>query len=571
MKLRFERLLDFAHAEIQSSTLKPFMDLTELGRMLYQEKNEHFLFHFMKSYRNSNRFNKFMIKLFLPEGLGFIAFKQLRLVTACLDEENIFTEENFNLLLSCDYPEQMLSQFKALNFLNIFGILESDNRELLKFKRNPEEFAKILVELHQENILTREIKEVLKNHHAPRQFSQNLIILSQSGLLNMQNIQLLQVHPYQQTIKNALLALKNAQILDQIHLNSLFDPNHHLLLIHRASETIWGRIPEARLARHWNQLLHSAREQLTYNRTHRLELDTTIQLEIFVDHILLGNAPPPQSIQPINNAQSTHTASVHQSVSQSAIKLYQRYAHLIQGPELEHYIQKIRDLILALPNQPIENKAAKNCINRITAPNYVFVDATSDVSIRQLLALSFIAIHDELNRQASLEDAIKQFILGLYEIQRGYNQDDIEDDSPICTAGTFNKLIEKLQSIHPDCQIHFISKELAALKLPKVVTSVLKNYLATHSLQTQAYENLKENGIEVLWHDLEPMIIESMFNEFGSLYHHREHPEFKALIANGIWIDISEILEKTNSVQTFGMFSNHAKQAENTIEQIPRP
>ena len=39
-------------------------------------------------------------------------------------------------------------------------------------------------------------------------------------------------------------------------------------------------------------------------------------------------------------------------------------------------------------------------------------------------------------------------------------------DVPICAAGTFNKFIEKLQGIHPDCQIQFVTRKTASFKLP---------------------------------------------------------------------------------------------------------
>jgi hypothetical protein len=217
MKQRFEQLLNFTHQDIQSSLFKSLFDLTEIGQLLLEEKNDHFLFYFMKCYTDSPRIIKFMLKEFIPEGLGKIAFKQLRIITACLHEENLFNLENFDLMLSCPYPEQMMSQYHAINLFNIFGILDADNRNFLKFKPNPEEHAQILIELHQHELLTNEIKNILKNQASPLQLSQNLIILQQAGLNTAQNRQLIFNHPNQQTIKNAFLALQNAHILDQNH------------------------------------------------------------------------------------------------------------------------------------------------------------------------------------------------------------------------------------------------------------------------------------------------------------------------------------------------------------------
>jgi hypothetical protein len=69
----------------------------------------------MKCYTHRPRIIKFILKEFIPEGLDEIAFKQLRIITACLHEENLFNLENFDLILSCTYSEQMMSQHHAIN------------------------------------------------------------------------------------------------------------------------------------------------------------------------------------------------------------------------------------------------------------------------------------------------------------------------------------------------------------------------------------------------------------------------------------------------------------------------
>ncbi len=334
------------------------------------------------------------------------------------------------------------------------------------------------------------------------------------------------------------------------------------MLTHPASEIIWGRIPDQHLSRHWNLILHQARQALIFNRTHHLDLAFIGHLQQFIENLLMGHNEAQPQVQNMNPAQSTHTASVHQSVSQSAIKLYQRYQHLIQQQsQLEQYISSIQQFIMQLPNHSIENRAAKNCIHRITNNQYVFVDSTSQVSTRQLLALSYIAILDDKLRQASWDNASQQFISALHEIQRGYNEHDGELDQPICAAGTLNKLIEKLQTVHPDCEIRFITKQLAALKLPKVVLNYFTTHLKTHPLNEEDLEHLRLNGIEVIWNELESGVSDCMFNEFGSLYPSQQHDDFKSLIANGIYVDISDVLPPTNSqLASLNIFSNSGNQ-----------
>src|SRR3990167_7222643 len=184
----------------------------------------------------------------------------------------------------------------------------------------------------------------------------------------------------------------------------------------------------------------------------------------------------------INDGQSTHNASVHQAVSESATRLAQRYQLMIDGAGLEIVIERVKAYVSNLSDDSQKNKAAKRCVLRIAAPNYTFTDPSSHITTRQLLALTFLAICDDAHRMASLDDAKAQFVEGLYEIQRGYNLSDTGvdrggEDRPICSAGTFNKLIEKLQGIHPDGQIRFITRETASLKLPIVVRETVRTYL----------------------------------------------------------------------------------------------
>ena len=184
----------------------------------------------------------------------------------------------------------------------------------------------------------------------------------------------------------------------------------------------------------------------------------------------------------INPGQSTHTASVHRTVSESAIRLAKRYGSMIEAPGLEETIKKLQAQVLSLPGR--KNQAAKDCIKRITKVDYFYTDDKSGITTRQLLALIFLAISDDKTRRCSHEEAMARFVQGLYEIQRGYNLDghgvdNGEDDRPICTGGTFNKLIATLVGVHPDFEIRYITRETAALKLPKVVQEEAMLYLTT--------------------------------------------------------------------------------------------
>ena len=292
----------------------------------------------------------------------------------------------------------------------------------------------------------------------------------------------------------------------------------------------------------------------------------------------------------INDGQSTHNASVHQAVSESATRLDNRYRLVIDGEGLENFISMVQSYVDSLSDDSQKNKAAKRCVLRITAPNYTFTDPGSQITTRKLLALTFLAICDAGNRVGTLEEARTQFVEGLYEIQRGYNLSDTGvdqggQDRSICSAGTFNKLIEKLQGIHPDCQIRFITRETASLKLPIVVREEAMRYMSSLASPSTAEElraftrlisQVKEDGVEVIWDQIKGNVADRMFDEFGSLYRDRADHSFTDLIEVGLYTelpDLSIFQEQVQSSKGYhqfcsqmlrqsGMFFSHKTSAE---------
>ena len=223
---------------------------------------------------------------------------------------------------------------------------------------------------------------------------------------------------------------------------------------------------------------------------------------------------------------------------------------------LEEIIKKVKSFVEGLSDESEKNKAAKRCVSRITNPDYAYSDQTSQVSTKQLLALTFLATQDDKKRIGTIEDACTQFVEGLYEIQRGYNisdkgkDDGGETDRLICPAGTFNKLIEKLQGIHPDCQIRYITRETATLKLPIVVREdamkhikSLANPNTIEELQkfTGLISKIKEDGVEEIWDNIKDNVADRMFDEFGSLYTDRENNGFTDLIEAGVYTDLPDL------------------------------
>ncbi|WP_218814700.1 hypothetical protein [Rickettsiella endosymbiont of Dermanyssus gallinae] len=288
----------------------------------------------------------------------------------------------------------------------------------------------------------------------------------------------------------------------------------------------------------------------------------------------------------INNTQSTHTTSVHQSVSESATRLANLYKSRINGACLESTIGKAQTYINNLPDDSEKNTAAKRGFLRIVAPDYTFTDPKSQISIKQLLALVYLAIHDDENRTSSLEDAETQFVEALYEIQREYNLSksgiDLggQEDQYTCSAGAFNKFIEKLVGIHPECRVLFITRETASFKLPIVVREEAMRYLTTFanlntaealSSFTHLITQVKKDGVEVIWEHIRNNIATRMFDEFGRLYRNRADPDFTALIEAGKYEELKDLNTFQEQIQKGYLSKHKADGAESQKEDVINP
>ena len=306
-----------------------------------------------------------------------------------------------------------------------------------------------------------------------------------------------------------------------------------------ALRNIWLRIPRLLLTTDNFRRLLTAAEHV----------NPMAELERLRDQILgveVGTAP----VVDFNPRQSTHTASVHKSISASAVQLMKRYGSSLS---LENKIQEIKDFVKGLADTP-KHQAAKRCIERIANPHFTFTD-TSGVSILQLLALSYTAIHDAANLTSSIEEAKALFVEGLYEIQRGYNlnpdgSDKGEEDSPICTAGTFNKLMEKLNGIHPDVKIVYINHAGACLKFPKLVNEHALKYLTgLDSEQTLALlGKIQANGNLIpIWGAIEPTVKTLLWDEFKEAYgNNRDDKRFTELFDAVEDLDCAEIVKEAS-------------------------
>ncbi|MDG2348112.1 MAG: hypothetical protein P8L77_01440, partial [Gammaproteobacteria bacterium] len=194
--------------------------------------------------------------------------------------------------------------------------------------------------------------------------------------------------------------------------------------------------------------------------------------EVLPRHMEL--APQNEIRYTINRLQSTHTASVHESISESAQKLSEQFN------KQTNVTQAINNLKVQItkfhPNKHISDHQ-KQAALRSFERSIKITDRVSGVSYNQLIALTFVAAKNAGYRNHTFNDYLEAIILALYEVQRGYNLnaagiDDMnKDDMPICESGSFNKIVEKMVGILPDCQITNINSEVIYLKLFSTIKS----------------------------------------------------------------------------------------------------
>jgi hypothetical protein len=208
-------------------------------------------------------------------------------------------------------------------------------------------------------------------------------------------------------------------------------------------------------------------------------------------------------------------------------------------------------------------------LGRFDEELFDYIDSISEISTRQLLALCILAIDDEerlREKQVSREDAFRALIQGMYEIQRGYNLniqniDDEQADAPICTVGTFNKLVSCLWGLHPDCVIYVITKETANAKLLPVIIEKAMDFLK-HEQQTRSRDDfaallreIRSDALTPIWENIKRAVYASMEEEFGGLL---TRPEMDAA-QDCVELDLSSFSDAlpaaAASVAAGGMFS----------------
>ncbi|ALA25648.1 hypothetical protein AVI51_06025 [Piscirickettsia salmonis] len=284
--------------------------------------------------------------------------------------------------------------------------------------------------------------------------------------------------------------------------------------------------------------------------------------EIAINDVIGVSGRNRRNARNLNGVQSTHVASVHQSISESASALIGLYGKSLEGKGLILTLDQIKNYVNGL-GYDIKSKAARSTLLKLILENNPFIDQVSGVSTKEVLALAWLAIHDDSKRLGALDDAKARFVEALYEIQRGYNigsdgKDSGGKDKPICAAGSFNKIVAKLQGVHPSCEIMHVTPAVAALKLLVVVREEAVRYIMSRPLETKQdlvdfvtlLKNVDEEKIKsdkgsvsIIYGDIKNSIAERMLGEFGRFLYPggKNNLSFQGLIDSGSDVDVPDI------------------------------
>ncbi|VEB35346.1 Uncharacterised protein [Legionella sainthelensi] len=238
----------------------------------------------------------------------------------------------------------------------------------------------------------------------------------------------------------------------------------------------------------------------------------------------------------LNGAQSTHTASVHASVTESLKKLHGRYSQV----NIDENIEAIKAFARRINSQNLPNTSAlerEAAIRFIARMNTLFshIESRSNLTIKHILALIWEGVHDDKKTGAlkcDIQTAEESLVKHLYEIQRGYNLDlagkDLgSEDRPICVGGTINKLTDALNGgIHEDVEIIYITKETAGEKLKALVKEKVVAFVQNSSQKEELITQINNsktadtsptwNIPELILNSIQDDVKKSFFDEFES-------------------------------------------------------
>jgi len=217
---------------------------------------------------------------------------------------------------------------RCLKTLHQSKLLTKENFNAVKEHNSPSNLADALSELKKAHLLTQENFNAVKEHNSPTSLVNALFALREAHLLTQEYFKVIKEHGNLVSLSSALIAFDRARLLTSENFERLIQPQNNILLTLRmgGGDIIWDRIPP-------HLLTQAVFEELI--RGALLE-NPPAEIEQYINNLLLDNGAE------FNDGQSTHTASIHHSVSTSAIKLWDRYQAKLPKNKVEEIITTIK-------------------------------------------------------------------------------------------------------------------------------------------------------------------------------------------------------------------------------------
>jgi hypothetical protein len=562
MTHQFHESLNTIHLAWQQSWLKYLLKFTEMDRVLQSKDiNQYFMHDFIQAYLSLPSLLSKWLFSYLHEDLEVLHFQRVIQIANYLNKSHLLTPENFRIVLEQDQPNSLLL---AYHHLFSHELLNQDNFTRITLHRGIFFLSNAIICLSKSRTLNQLNFNSLLAHENAQDFSAAIVEIDQRLRLNQEYFDLLTQHPHLRNLADVFKHLNT--YLEEDYIKALIHPDSAILFSLEARD-FWHRIPGHILRRYMTRILAVSILERPLIALYDL-CNEIMHIEFrpfphayVVNYLNHARRPRArlQRIESMNHEQSTHTSSVHRSVSDSARRLKKSYG---RGLNIEHTLAQFKSFLNTLERTSMREIAAKQAILVLTNPIHHFIEPISNVSLIELLALAYIAIHDCSKCLAKIDDAKALLVDGLYEIQRGYNIEhqhpDEEEDLSLCLSGAFNKLMEKLNGIHRDVEICFITHGMATIKFPIIIKQVFMRYLSqlvqvktAHDYQTslQIIQKLKaDQNIEEIWPKIQSAVISELWDEFHEAYYNNSrHPDFNALINSGIYFtppDLTEIETK---------------------------
>jgi len=469
-----------------------------------------------------------------------------------LSQNNILTPDTRrDILYGYKYPREdrhldpqfVFKVVDALVILSQDNILTLENRNaILQNVSSSRDIAVVLSQLHHADLLTQENRLlVCRNPKTAWTINSVLDKLQRVGLLTQENFDTIYNDGHVHDLNDRLASLNRSNILTQENFNALH--RYANVFTSRPVLEAFARLP---LQHQFNQNWF---DELIATISARMPdgLDNAIHAVEEILNRLIAPNPARAQGQQLNYAQSVHNVRVEKTVVESAERLKRRYpdafgknldkniagANEFLNTGIDEFLVKEFEINSSLLNdtQKAEWRHKAESAKRLLAGilngdiGHYTIPACNNITLKQTMALVWEAMHDSqlyYSSSVTLHRIKESLITQLYECQRNYNFDENDrensqsGDLPSCIGGTFNKLIFSLHSAHKDVDVQFSTKELALVKLHKLIEEEIESHAKTLSRTDflTLLKQLTDDGVQTnLWNKIKGTVVKKLNDE----------------------------------------------------------